>query len=147
MHRKTGLLLTAALVLGALALAVPAHASMDRVRGKFVPSQSGAPVLGSAKVRPLPGAPNVWRTLLTLQHVRRSDYTLFIGRFTDANGDQKPQASELDLVPVASCDLTSPTKKGHEGCGRADATYPGMPNIAVLRVPAGTGPDAYALLH
>ncbi len=137
---------TATLVVGALSTAVPAHASMDRVRGKFVPEQSGAPVLGSAKVRPVPGAPNVWRSLLTLQHVRRTDYKLFIGRFTDTNGDGQPQASELDVVPVASCDLSTPTRKGHESCGRADARFVGVPNIAVLEVPPGTGPDAYALL-
>lgn len=135
--RRVALVLV--LALGALAITAVGNASSQRVKGKFIPAESGSPVLGSAHVRPMGGG--VWRTNLTLQHVWKSDYKVYLGTFVDANDDGVPQASEKHApVAVPSCDLSHPTKKGHAGCGRADATVVGTPYIVYLAVPGGSGP-------
>jgi hypothetical protein len=135
--RKVALILL--LALGALAITAVGFASSQRVKGKFVPAESGSPVLGSAHVRPM--GSGVWRTNLTLQHVWKSDYTVYVGTFVDANGDGAPQAGEKQTpVAVPTCDLSHPTKKGHAGCGRADATMVGTPYVVYLAVPGDAGP-------
>src|SRR4051812_27140524 len=101
---------------GALAvfLALPAGASAARVKGKFVVTDANS-VLGSAKAKPMGG--DVQRVGLTLQHVRRADYTVYLGSFVDGNGNGAPDAGEeRGPIAVPGCDLSHPSKKGHAGC-------------------------------
>jgi hypothetical protein len=74
---------------------------------------------------------------------------VYLGTFVDANADGVPQASEKQTpVRVKSCDLSHPTKKGHAGCGSADATVVGTPYVVYLAAPGGAGPvyEAWANL-
>ena len=92
-----------------------ADARATRVKGKFKVVHSGSPVLGSAKIRPMGG--DVWLADLTLQHVRRTDYQLWVDVFADLNGNEAVDAGEQrGAVHFATCDLSRPTKKGHAGC-------------------------------
>src|SRR4051794_20584383 len=79
---------------GALAvfLALPAGATAARVKGKFVVTDANS-VLGSARAKPM-GA-DVQRVGLTLQHVRRADYSVWVGSFVDGNGKGTPDSGEL----------------------------------------------------
>ena len=125
--RKVALGLSAALA--ALALSMPANATAQRVKGKFVPTEGSAPVLGGAWVRPMGN--DVWRVQLVLQHVWQ-EYELYV---------HTPAGRTL----VSTCDLSQYTKKGHAHCGRADVTLTGTPDAAYL-VPIGGGSEATALL-
>jgi hypothetical protein len=128
----------------ALTFSLPVFATAARVKGKFKPADSGSVVLGSAKVKPLSGG--VQRVGLTLQHVWVDDYAVYLGTFTDANGDGQPQAAELAVTAVPGCDLSMPTKKGHDGCV-GDATLAVQPNIVLLAVPGAGGPSYVAWAH
>lgn len=126
--RKIALGLNAALA--ALALSMPANATAQRVKGKFVPVEGSAPVLGGAWARPMGN--NVWRVQLVLQHVHEL-YELYLHTATGR-------------VDVKNCDLSHFTKKGHAHCGSADVeNVTGTPDAAYL-VPVAGGAEATALL-
>jgi hypothetical protein len=128
----------------ALTFSLPAFATAARVKGKFKPAESGSVVLGSAKAKPMGGG--VQRVGLTLQHVWVNDYAVYVGTFTDGNGDNKPQAAELTVTAVPGCDLSLPSKKGHDGCV-GDATLAVQPNIVLLAVPGTDGREYVAWAH
>lgn len=139
MMRKAGMVLGACAL--ALVMTVPAGAAQARVKGKFVVPPGQDPktsILGSAKVKPMPDG--TWRTGLTLQHVFRSDLSVYVATFVDSNGNGLPDLpSELrgpTLVP--DCKLDTPSKKGHEGCV-GYATLEGRPYDVALGAPQAGG--------
>ncbi len=129
-------------VVAALAVVAPAGATAARVKGKFIPAESGSPVLGSAHVAPQ--SDRTWRVGLTLQHVWRADYAVYVGSFVDANGDGVAQPDEQRApVLVPECDLSHPTRKGHAGCV-GTAAVEGTPDIVYLAVPAPPGASSFS---
>ena len=147
MFRKVAFFGLAAMTAASLFVGT-ADARATRVKGKFKVADSGSPVLGSAKIRPMGGG--VWLADLTLQHVRRSDYQLWVDVFADLNGDEQVDAGEQrGAVHFATCDLSRPTKKGHAGCHSDADIGAGNTPYAARLVPdqsAGDAPSAIAYL-
>ncbi len=143
MHRKLTLTLSAGAMALFLLFSTSAGATAARVKGKFPPIPDKATaVLGSAKAKPM--GDGVQRVGLTLQHVWRADYRVWINTYVDANGNGAVDPAEIQGARwVDDCDLSQPSKKGHAGCV-AYLTLVGTPFEIRLVAPGAT--DAVAAL-
>src|SRR4051812_18237720 len=82
MFRKVALFALAGVTAAGLFIGT-ADATAARVKGKFKVENSGSPVLGSTKVKPM--GRGAWRVGTTLQHVWRTDYDVWVDSYVDAN--------------------------------------------------------------